>query len=894
MAGTALDAGRQKPRWTALSLGILTFAAPAAILCATFPGNGNDGFADISGSCVRYLLIGIVCVLGAGWLVNATYERADHELLFGSVTVLTALSTVVAFISVFLRRHVADQAGRMFAVLAAVSLLLLVLAAYDWGRRQLMIAAAVTAVALSLFIVRVGFESQKVPPQWERAQIASQATADESALTQEYTDNIAALKKTAMDAATSLGDILYGYPPPKVDGGLLTATQGLYSRAYVLIDQGKADNPSYFSEFDRQAANVDPANPPAAATELTQAVHALRAAESAAAVSASSDELGNAICTVSPPPDGICPYGHAQPITANREWATAKHELDVQLAAYRAQVSGSPADRSHLHTVLAQQPDTDADISILSAVQNGPQTLWRSFFHASGAALVPGPLGWILLGAALLGLLSWLLKANASQLAGPVSVAQVSSAGNGDQLTAALRVAVLLNVAEPGAAPGSSSINPVTTLLDIAAGPLSGVAKVFEAILAVIGRRYGYRVAVDVTSGNLVDTSLVTGGAGTGVKNPAGVTTVLVRVMSLASGTTYASYLCESPDPVDAVRTAGLWAAGNILNRSSRIPHWAAWEAETAHALVTAKNTSEQTVPALKAALADAPNSGVLLVLLGHRYELAGQPLDAIECYARAVTAYPRYAVARYRLATAVAALRHDEYDWRRSESQAESEDSMLRALRSASEKNRINDNDAIAILLGEKDPDIPRPDRELFMEIAEKHLCALERDTLRRYLLVDALRRSERKSLWPALIPMSKHPAARFPALVRSARRAFNDPDTEQLDNDAVKDGSWWQISYNAACRHAADLEKTIRAEEAPAEPGEPAEAPAERQERPSTPEQRRKAAGNAMRFLELTLVRPGVEQLSANWVSRDPDLAVLRAFPRFKRFLAQLRPGE
>ena len=66
-------------------------------------------------------------MLGAGWLVNARYERADHELLFGSVTVLTALSTVVAFISVFLRRHVADQAGRMFAVLAAVSLLLLVL-----------------------------------------------------------------------------------------------------------------------------------------------------------------------------------------------------------------------------------------------------------------------------------------------------------------------------------------------------------------------------------------------------------------------------------------------------------------------------------------------------------------------------------------------------------------------------------------------------------------------------------------------------------------------------------------------------------------------------------------------------------------------------------------------
>ena len=50
---------------------------------------------------------------------------------------------------------------------------------------------------------------------------------------------------------------------------------------------------------------------------------------------------------------------------------------------------------------------------------------------------------------------------------------------------------------------------------------------------------------------------------------------------------------------------------------------------------------------------------------------------------------------------------------------------------------------------------------------------------------------------------------------------------------------------------------------------------------------------AGAALDFLERTLVRPGVEQLSANWVRHDPDLAALRELPRFKRFLAQLRPG-
>jgi hypothetical protein len=79
-----------------------------------------------------------------------------------------------------------------------------------------------------------------------------------------------------------------------------------------------------------------------------------------------------------------------------------------------------------------------------------------------------------------------------------------------------------------------------------------------------------------------------------------------------------------------------------------------------------------------------------------------------------------------------------------------------------------------------------------------------------------------------------------------------------------------WWQISYNAACRRAADIATA------------------------SLLTEKNNAADGALKFLEQTLVRPGVEQLSADWVSRDPDLAKLRALPRFKRFLAQLKPGE
>jgi hypothetical protein len=124
----------------------------------------------------------------------------------------------------------------------------------------------------------------------------------------------------------------------------------------------------------------------------------------------------------------------------------------------------------------------------------------------------------------------------------------------------------------------------------------------------------------------------------------------------------------------------------------------------------------------------------------------------------------------------------------------------------------------------------------------------------------------------------MSQHPAARFPDLVKSARQALSDEKTEpkeleHLDKDARKEDSWWQISYNAACAHAARI-KTM-----PDGPDDSA---------------RVKEANLALDFLEQTLVRQGVEQMSADWVCRDPDLAVLRGLPRFKRFLTQLRPGE
>jgi hypothetical protein len=202
----------------------------------------------------------------------------------------------------------------------------------------------------------------------------------------------------------------------------------------------------------------------------------------------------------------------------------------------------------------------------------------------------------------------------------------------------------------------------------------------------------------------------------------------------------------------------------------------------------------------------------------------------------------------------------------------------MRRAVTAAVRELEVRDGNAITDMTQEN------PDRTAFADLASTLLRALEFDTRWAYRLVGVLRRSERESIWPALTPFSQHPAARFPGLVRSACQALSDDETQlcRLYEKADKPGGWWQISYNAACARASNIT---------AIDGEPSGGNAARRE--ARLKEMNKQAGLALDYLEQTLVRMGVEQLSAEWVNRDADLAVLRGLPRFNRFLAQLRSG-
>jgi hypothetical protein len=432
-----------------------------------------------------------------------------------------------------------------------------------------------------------------------------------------------------------------------------------------------------------------------------------------------------------------------------------------------------------------------------------------------------------------------------------------------------LRVAVLQNLDEPGAAPGSPSANPVTTLLGIAGGPLSTVNKIVQAVLAVVGRRHGYRVAIDVTTRDAdkpakdgasttatpaVATVAAAGGTTAGADKASTPVTVLVRISEVSNGTTLTSHVVDGATAEGAVREAGLWAAGYILNRSSRIPSWAAWEPDTAHALATTKDEASATLTTLESAVRQAPRSGLLLVMLGQRYEVAERRVAAIGCYARAVATHPRYRVARYRLAAALAMMRHDT-KWPAKSQDARVND--LRFLQDAIDAQSVPIDSELTHLCGVAPP---AKAAQMFTELAKKLLNGLADDVRLRYRVVSALRRSERDALWSGLVPGSRNVTARFRDVVRSAASSLDPKELGNMADEAADPGSWWQISYNVACGYSSAS-------------GSPEDAT------------------QALTLLEQTLLRPGVHQLRAEWVRADPDLDRIRCDARFTTFVKHLR---
>jgi tetratricopeptide (TPR) repeat protein len=781
----------------------------------------------------RWVLWGVAALLAVNLVVLCLLRvaRDDRDFVLGTVTMAFTWMALLAFVSVFLRSDNASHGPATFGMLLVLTGIALGLIAHDWSRRNLIVAAILAVLALGAFVVRVGFDDLHVPSRDQRQAIADAATTTENQLKQAERDKLKAVPEQVDDARATLTSTLTLYRP--VIGQPLTDT------ASTVFLEGSGKN--VITARAKDAFDIElvkaPVDQAVAVKAVADAVHAFEAAKALSVKPVSSSKLDNAIADVrAKSKDGA-------------EWLQRKSALDIALASYKAQITGSDTDKAALDSLEAKPVQTVTAVSVLDALTHGPEALWRITVQ-SPDPLLPGPLVWVIVGLLALAVWGWLLAINAAQMAGPVSVdddnlgkasdsgstdAKDTAAGGDVDLNTVLRIAVLQNVSEPGASPGAGATNPVTDLLGVAG--LTGFAAVVGVVLAVTGTRYGYQVEVDLSKNS---------------KDPLPYT-ALVRVKTLTGGRTLASQAIRDATEVEAMRAGGLWAAGYVLNRSTRIPSWAAWNAETARALALSKVEHPSTAD-LATAVREAPNSGIMLVKLGHSLEQEGKRREAIAHYARAVAAHPRYAVARYRLAVGLAMMRHDN-TWAGLSNQKR--DAMLRPIRSAAAALRINVTDKIDAVsdagkakLGAKTP------YEAFKALAKELLQESRDDSTTWRRLVAALRRSDRDLIFRDLARSPDR--VRLFDLVDSARLSLgDDKDLAEVTDKANQPGSWWQVSYNAACGKAST------------------------------------DSYEALRLLEQTLERPGIHQLEASWVETDPDLAPLSGRPRFAAFISQLSRG-
>ncbi len=557
--------------------------------------------------------------------------------------ILVLLVWIVAFglvIASILGPWPAWEPLRRFLLVLAVVVVALLLSATEWGRRTFVLGSLVMFVGLAGTLVRIGWDHEP------RAQLAA-AIREHRELKAAAEDRDAELDEAATSSRADLLD--------KVG----QAREPLRSSAQAIHDALAANQADIVSaELTNFLAAYEPGR-----NELDDALRAAvqQAIDTAAAATTyeppTDDTLVAALtaeCAMRQPPAvaGCSEIagtgddsGPTTPTVRGTSVATGSAApVAVELATYRFAVTGDEDDEASMKQAQADQR-TPRSRTVVDSIGNAPAGLFDG--DAGGATVpVPGPVGWALIGGAALALWTWQMRRNAHQLAGPVEF--------GDkQVRDELRIALLQNLPEPSVIPGGGGLTSVTTLVELAGGPGGKIiGKLVELIAGVIGASFGYVVETDHVP----------------VKDTEGTTDktthqVLVRFRDRVNKRTVDVAVVEDPEEAGAYTAAGFWAAGKMLERSSRIPSWARWSPRTARA-VTATMGPAPTLAELEAASRDAPDSGLILHLLGSKYELAGKPIQALDSYLRAVEAHPRFMTAYYRLAGNLSMLANDVKPW--------------------------------------------------------------------------------------------------------------------------------------------------------------------------------------------------------------------------------------
>lgn len=785
---------------------------------------------------VVFWISGAVVALVVALLAWRQRCRWTLEDARGVAAIALAVTTAAAIGWSVIHPFTADVWVQVVVLCVAV-LLSLALVATEWSRIGLFVAAIVFGVLVMALIVRIGHRAE---------QLASVANPLADATTE-----VAALEKQAKSAAVKtnesaqasfqaalikLNDSMVGAPPrfselgSKV-WGYLSETQPNIVRARVAIVNLLSEDVS--AERTQQSLAVRDA-----------AVAAFDAVPGAPKKPPSRAAVDKAIAATRCASDrSTCADGEKP-----QELSESLHELKVALAGYRSAVSPDDEALKAQAAEVATQKAEPIEISLWAAAA-GPPVIIKSISENDSLALVPGPVGWIILGLLALLVLRALMRVNATQMPGPVTVGEVGDAA----LKGVLRVALLKNLKTPAAAPGSAVAQSITDLSGFAGPEATALGKVFAAISNAVSPARGFSVDVDVVSVESVSTSTKATQSGStpagdvGTDRSTSPTRVLVRVSNASTQESIGSAIFERESAPKAVQTAGLWAAGFLLRRSSRIPSWASWNEGTAAAL-DAANAQEPGLASLEEAAKTAPTSGWILVLYGNELELEGRTLDAVGVYARAVAVHPRYLIARYRLAVALGMSAHDDATaW--TAAPIASRIALVTSLRQVAVRLKVRD-DLVSSLQLDPEPDSIR-------ELSRELLTTIVDDMSLSRTWAGSLRRSERSMDWLGWWHGGRRSNESTKWLAKSALPVYGGADLADVVSHSERPDSSWQVSYNLACHYAST------------------------------------SPGAALNALELCLMRPGIEELKRDWVERDPDLAGIAASPRFAAFRARLEQG-
>jgi hypothetical protein len=812
---------RQRLSWRrSTAIAVLAVLAPTlatALLIAELEGTVHWAW---------FVVVGVTAAW-YGWLISIDVRDRDREIAIAAATISLVVVALTTFVTTYAVEWPETSWQRVLIVLV-VSLVAVWMAADDWSRSALIALCVVLTACMCALVVHIGYDAARDDAVDAKQAVVDRAEEESDARARESEAAVAAAD-TAADRAIALAR--RSRPPANsLTVSLNTAIEGLVDALDARADDSDIDAAQL--AFDKQY--VDAAATTALRTFDERARDAAAKLRIARAAPPSGLELRSAIVNAESSPT-----------------AAALAALELALARYRAAVTGAEEDSKEVDRLVAAARDAaDADepeeISVAEAFTRGVEALTEDLVDED-LLLAPGPISWLLLGAVLVGFLSRVTRRNGDQQAGPVSLPP--SADPADENLKILRVAVLKNVAEAGATPGSETTDPVTDIVDIAAELVgTNMSKVVGAVRAVFGRRHGYAVAIDILK----------------AEREGGAARVLVRVKDLRGGHTLGTSLQCDVDVRRAVEAAGLWAAAFVLERSTRVPSWATWNADTSAALATGLN-ARPTTDQLEVAIHAAPTSGVLLTTLAGRYELDERRLDAIELYARAVAVHPGYLVGHYRLAVGIGMLaRKDAAAW--SSATIDTRERVLVHLREACHRLRVDTAPSLDALRSTASP------REHLLRLSTVLLERLEHRLTRPALLGSSLRRSARGQnlamLWNRGGRGDQWRTMALSGRVTYERVLQGRPTTEEPDDlpdeDAVlhmpeDHGTWWQVAYNAACLRVARGENEL-----------------------------------AMEMLELCLTRRGVHQLRGEWIEKDPDLAALRGWPRLRALSERLERSE